>query len=65
MRWVVTFGKALFVAVWGFGWLVGIVLVSVGLLAQHSGLSEIATACFAIATGVVVVWLISMGASPF
>jgi hypothetical protein len=65
VRWVVTIAKALFVAVWGFGWLVGIVLVGVGLVAQHSGFSEIATACFAIAIGVVAVWLISMGALPF
>jgi hypothetical protein len=63
-RWVIAAAKGLFVAVWGFGWLVGAAFVGAGLLAQHQGFGELAAVLFAIAIGVFVLWLLSMGAWP-
>jgi hypothetical protein len=63
-RWIVVAAKGVFVAVWGFGWLVGAVFTGAGLLAQGQGLPSLAAVLFAVAIGVFVLWALSMGVWP-
>jgi hypothetical protein len=63
-RWIVLAAKGVFIAVWGFGWLVGAVFVGAGVLAQRQGLPDVAAVLFAVAIGVFVLWALSMGVWP-